>query len=102
MITVPDGVVTPDRQRTVTPPPPMWQVILLNDDVTPAEFVIELLVKLFQKTDCEAIDLMLKVHKEGRGVAGVYTKEIAETRVTQVRMTARNYGHPLQSIMEQV
>jgi ATP-dependent Clp protease adaptor protein ClpS len=82
-------------------PPPMYQVILLNDDVTPADFVVELLIQMFHKNSKDALDIMLEVHEKGRAVAAVCTRQIAESRVFQVRGTARNHNHPLQCTMEQ-
>lgn len=83
-------------------PPPMYQVVLLNDDYTPMEFVVHVLQQVFHKTMPEAERIMLKVHHEGRGVCGIYTRDIASTRVDTVRQMAQMNQHPLQCVMEPV
>ena len=75
--------------------PPMFQVILLNDDYTPMEFVVELLEKFFGKTRENATRIMLKIHTEGKGVCGVYTKDVAETKAAVVNQYSRENQHPL-------
>lgn len=80
--------------------PPMYQVVLLNDDYTPMEFVIMILQRIFSKDADSAARIMLKVHNEGRGVCGVYTRDIAATRVEMVRQAAHEHQHPLQCVME--
>ncbi len=80
--------------------PPLYQVVLLNDDFTPMDFVVEILRRFFQKSEAEANRIMLTVHNEGRGVCGIYPAEIAESKVALVRQTSREHGHPLQCIME--
>ncbi|NWF67267.1 MAG: ATP-dependent Clp protease adapter ClpS [Campylobacterales bacterium] len=82
--------------------PSKYVVILLNDDFTSMDFVIGILMKIFHKSYESAIDIMIKVHKEGRGVCGVYTKEIAETKITQVKKEARAHGFPLRAVMEEL
>ena len=89
-----------DRKAAKTAPPPMYQVVLLNDDYTPMEFVVVVLQRIFGKNEDEAARIMLKVHNEGRGVCGVYTRDIAATRVEMVRQMAQARQHPLQCIME--
>jgi len=89
-----------DRQATRLAPPPMYQVVLLNDDYTPMEFVVAVLRRVFGKGEEEASRIMLKVHHEGRGVCGVYPRDIAATRVEMVRQLAQARQHPLQCIME--
>ncbi len=89
-----------DRQKELVKPPPMYQVVLLNDDYTPMEFVVGVLQRVFGKSEEEAAQIMLKVHHEGRGVCGVFTRDIAATRVEMVRQLARSRQHPLQCIME--
>ena len=89
-----------DRQKEQVKPPPMYQVVLLNDDYTPMEFVVGVLQRVFGKSEEEASRIMLKVHHEGRGVCGIYTRDIAATRVEMVRQMARARQHPLQCIME--
>lgn len=81
-------------------PPPMYQVLLLNDDYTPMEFVVHVLERFFNKNREEATHIMLMVHQKGIGVCGVYTFEVAETKVTQVIDYARRHEHPLQCTLE--
>ena len=83
-----------------TKEPPMYRVILYNDDFTPRGFVVEILVVLFHKGVAEATELMWRVHNGRRGVAGVYPREIAETKVTAVTALARENGFPLKMTME--
>ncbi len=80
----------------------MYQVILLNDDYTPMEFVVLVLQKFFGKDEQQAMQIMLTVHHEGRGVCGVFPKDVAATRITQVLQFARTRQHPLQCVMEPV
>ncbi|MBF0626881.1 MAG: ATP-dependent Clp protease adapter ClpS [Magnetococcales bacterium] len=80
--------------------PPMFKVILLNDDFTPMEFVIDTLIRFFDKSIDDATQIMLNVHLKGMGVCGVYTRDIAETKVMQVNRHARTHQHPLQCRME--
>jgi ATP-dependent Clp protease adaptor protein ClpS len=89
-----------DRQTSKLAPPPMYQVVLLNDDYTPMEFVVGVLQRIFGKNEDEAARIMLKVHHEGRGVCGVYSRDIAATHVEMVRQLARARQHPLQCVME--
>jgi len=81
--------------------PPMYQVVLLNDDYTPMEFVVIVLQKFFGKGREQATQIMLKVHREGKGVCGVYPKDIASTKVEMVSSFARQHQHPLQCVMEE-
>ena len=92
------GVVVKPRTRTKRPS--MYKVLLLNDDYTPMEFVVHVLQRFFRKSEAEATEIMLKVHRQGVGVCGVYTYEIAETKVSQVMDLARKHQHPLQCTME--
>lgn len=80
--------------------PPMYKVVLLNDDFTPMDFVIEVLQQFFGKSYEQATDIMLTVHNKGVGQCGVYTYEVAETKVMQVIDFARRHQHPLQASME--
>jgi ATP-dependent Clp protease adaptor protein ClpS len=91
-----------ERKPAKLAPPPMYQVVLLNDDYTPMDFVIVVVQHVFGKSLEEASRVMLKVHHEGRGVVGVYTRDIAATRVEAVMQLARMNQHPLQCIMEPV
>lgn len=81
-------------------PPPKYKVMLLNDDYTPMEFVVEVLQTLFFLDEATAAKIMLQVHTQGKGICGLYTKEIAETKVKQVIDYARGQGHPLMCTME--
>lgn len=80
--------------------PPMYRVVLLNDDFTPMEFVVQVLMQLFGMTLDQATAVMLEVHHNGRGVCGEFTREIAETRVGQVNQIAREHEYPLMCVME--
>ena len=82
-------------------PPPLYKVLLLNDDYTPMEFVVHVLKKFFGIDQERATQIMLKVHTEGVGVCGVYPKDIAHTKVEQVVDFARQHQHPLQCTMEE-
>ena len=88
------------RTKTATKKPSMYRVLLLNDDYTTQDFVIMVLQKYFSKALDEAVRIMLHVHQHGVGECGVYTFEVAETKVTQVMDFARKHQHPLQCIME--
>jgi ATP-dependent Clp protease adaptor protein ClpS len=92
------GIVTKTRPKTKKPS--LYKVLLLNDDYTPMEFVVHILEKIFGKTREEAVEVMLHVHRHGVGVCGVFTYEVAETKVTQVIEFARRHQHPLQCTME--
>ncbi|NMD08364.1 MAG: ATP-dependent Clp protease adapter ClpS [Phyllobacteriaceae bacterium] len=92
------GVLT--RTKAKTKKPSLYKVLLLNDDYTPMEFVVHVLENFFSKTREEAYRIMLHVHQKGVGVCGVYTFEVAETKVTQVMDFAKQNGHPLQCTME--
>ncbi|MFA5488563.1 MAG: ATP-dependent Clp protease adapter ClpS [Candidimonas sp.] len=93
-------VTIQDTRPAKLAPPPMYQVVLLNDDYTPMEFVVYVLQRVFGKNAEDAARIMLKVHHEGRGVCGVYPRDIAATRVEMVRQLAQARQHPLQCIME--
>ena len=86
--------------RTSTKKPSMYKVIMLNDDYTPMEFVILVLERFFSKSEEEATQIMLHVHQKGVGVCGVFTYEVAETKVQQVMDLAKQHQHPLQCTME--
>ena len=88
------------KSRPKTKRPSMYKVLLLNDDFTPMDFVVHILEKFFNKTRAEATDVMLHVHRRGVGICGIYTYEIAETKVTQVMDYARANEQPLQCTME--
>lgn len=86
--------------RPTLQPPPLYKVILLNDDYTPMDFVVEVLRGYFALQQDRAVQVMLEVHNSGRAVAGVYTAEIAETKVAQVNNYARQHQHPLMCTLE--
>lgn len=102
MSTQEENSVVLERDTTKAKPPPMYQVILLNDDFTPMEFVIQILENYFHKDRATATEIMLQVHKKGRGICGVFTKDIASTKVDLVLSHAQSCGHPLQCVMEEV
>lgn len=88
------------RTRTKTKKPAMYRVLLLNDDFTPMDFVVHVLERFFSKNRQEATEIMLHVHRRGVGVCGIYTYEVAETKVNLVMDYARKNEHPLQCTME--
>ena len=91
-----------ERRTQRTKPPQMHHVVLLNDDFTPMEFVVLVIQEFFSKDREAATQIMLKIHLEGRGVCGVFPKDIAATKVDQVLGAARQAGHPLQCIHEPI
>jgi ATP-dependent Clp protease adaptor protein ClpS len=86
--------------RTKTKRPPLYKVLILNDDYTPMEFVVHVLERYFGMSHAQAVELMLTVHQKGVAVAGVYSHEIAETKVALVMDLAQRHQHPLQCTME--
>ena len=94
------GVIT--RSETHTQKPSLYQVILLNDDYTPMDFVIQVLENFFNKTHEDATEIMLAVHTKGRGLCGVYSRDVAETKSSQVNDAAQVAGHPLQCVAEKL
>ena len=97
-----DNSTVMERQTQKLKPPSMYQVILLNDDYTPMEFVVVVLQEFFNKNREMALQIMLKVHRDGKGICGVFPKDIAATKVDLVMAYARQAGHPLQCVMEEV
>jgi len=89
-----------ERTKTDVAQPPMWRVVLLNDDYTPMEFVVQLLESIFDKSPAEAYRIMMQVHLNGRGVAGIYPWEVAETKADIVVSRAQAAGYPLQATIE--
>ena len=89
-----------EAEKTRLKPPPLYKVILLNDDYTPMDFVVEVLVRFFAMNIEKATQVMLHVHTRGRGVCGVYTREVAESKVAQVNEYSRLNQHPLLCTME--
>ncbi|MCU0931700.1 MAG: ATP-dependent Clp protease adapter ClpS [Serpentinimonas sp.] len=94
-----DSVVLERRSQRVEPPK-LFQVVLLNDDFTPMEFVVLVLQEYFNKDRETATQIMLKIHLEGRGVCGVFSRDVATTKVEQVLQAAQQHGHPLQCLSE--
>ena len=92
------GVAT--KEKTEVKKPKLYKVILLNDDYTPMEYVVKLLRGIFMKSEDEAVNIMLMVHKKGSGICGIFTKEVAETKVETVLKMAQSDQHPLKCIME--
>jgi len=90
-----------EAKRSKLKPPPMFKVMLLNDDYTPMEFVVVVLQKFFGMSRERATQVMLKVHREGIGVCGVYPRDVASTKVQQVAAYSRRHQHPLQCVMEE-
>ena len=102
---VPDdgqGAVVVERRTQRTKPPRMYQVVMLNDDYTPMEFVVVVIQEFFNKDRETATQIMLKIHLDGKGVCGVYSRDVAATKVDQVLEAAKQHGHPLQCVSEPV
>jgi ATP-dependent Clp protease adaptor protein ClpS len=97
-----EGGLAVEKARPKLAKPPLWKVVLLNDDYTPMEFVVEVLQVFFKLDREQATRVMLHVHQKGKGVCGVFTREIAETKVAQVTQLARERNHPLLCEMEKV
>jgi ATP-dependent Clp protease adaptor protein ClpS len=91
-----------EAERTRAKPPPLFKVILLNDDYTPMDFVVVVLQTVFAMTRERATLVMLQVHREGMGVCGTFTREVAAAKVDQVIEIARRHQHPLQCTMEEM
>ena len=90
-----------EAQKAKLKPPPMFKVMLLNDDFTPMEFVVLVLQKFFALSRERATQVMLKVHREGKGACGVYPRDVAATKVEQVSEFSRRHQHPLACVMEE-
>jgi len=90
-----------EAKKAKVKPPPMFKVLLLNDDYTPMDFVVIVLQRIFALSREKATQIMLKVHKEGIGVCGVYPRDVAATKVEQVKSYAKQHQHPLQCVMEE-
>lgn len=99
--TRPDTGVVVEESPPETAEPPLYRVILLNDDYTPMEFVVEVLERFFAMDRAMATRVMLEVHTRGKGVCGVFTYEIAETKVSQVTSYSREHQHPLLCTLEE-
>jgi ATP-dependent Clp protease adaptor protein ClpS len=96
------GSVVLERRTQRVQPPQMYQVVMLNDDYTPMEFVVVVLQEFFGKDRETATQIMLKIHLDGKGVCGVYSRDVAATKVDQVMDAANKAGHPLQAVSEPV
>jgi len=96
------GVKTTPRTRSKTIPPPMYRVLMHNDDYTSMDFVVEMLRRIFHKSEPEATRIMLNIHHKGLGICGTYSYEVAETKVSQVHNLARKTGFPLRCSLDQV
>ena len=96
----PDDELVVEHARPKTKQPPLFKVVLHNDDYTPMEFVVEVLEQFFSMNREKATQIMLHVHTRGKGVCGIYTKDIAETKVAQVHEYSRQHQHPLLCAME--
>lgn len=96
-----DDTETITKKKSKLKHPKLYRVILLNDDYTTMEFVISVLESIFKKTPAEAVQIMLHVHHNGKGVAGIFPKEIAEAKVDLVHRQAKSEGHPLKCVMEE-
>jgi ATP-dependent Clp protease adaptor protein ClpS len=96
------GSVVLERRTQKTKPPQMYQVVMLNDDYTPMEFVVVVIQEFFNKDREAATQIMLKIHLDGKGICGVYSRDVASTKVDQVQEAARQAGHPLQCLSEPV
>ncbi|MEJ5226864.1 ATP-dependent Clp protease adapter ClpS [Thermodesulfovibrio sp.] len=95
-----EKIYTEEKHETSINLPHLYRVYLLNDDYTTMDFVVHVLMTIFDKPKIEATAIMLHVHRYGKGLAGIYTKEIAETKVHQVETLARSHGYPLKCIIE--
>ncbi|MBI2312022.1 MAG: ATP-dependent Clp protease adapter ClpS [Betaproteobacteria bacterium] len=90
-----------EAKKSGLKPPPMFKVMLLNDDYTPMDFVVTVLQKFFSMNREQATQIMLKVHREGKGICGVYPRDVAATKVEQVVSFAKQHEHPLRCVMEE-
>ena len=90
-----------EAERSKVKPPPLYKVLLLNDDYTPMDFVVVVLQRFFSMNREQATRIMLKVHREGAGICGVYPKDVAASKVEQVSAFARQHQHPLACVMEE-
>ena len=91
-----------ERRAQKIEPPQMYQVVMLNDDYTPMEFVVMVIQEFFSKDREAATQIMLKIHLDGKGVCGVYSRDVAATKVDQVLDAAKQSGHPLQCVSEPI
>jgi ATP-dependent Clp protease adaptor protein ClpS len=97
----PEGDAALAPEQSLAKPPPMYMVLLLNDDFTPMDFVVVVLEKFFGLSREQSTQVMLKVHREGKGACGVYPRDVAATKVEQVSEFSRRHQHPLACVMEE-
>ena len=97
-----DGTVVLERRPDKVKPPQMYQVALMNDDYTPMEFVVFVIQEFFGKDRDTAVGIMLKIHVDGKGICGVFSRDIAATKVNTVMEAAQKAGHPLQAVSEPI
>lgn len=94
------GIKTSTRTGVKVKKPPLYGVILLNDDYTPMDFVVSVLEHIFSKPPAEAVQIMLRVHNQGQGLCGLFPRDIAETKINLIHKAAEQAGHPLKAVME--
>ena len=94
------ATLTKNTEKTQLKRPSRYMVVLLNDDYTPMDFVVDVLMMFFNKGVDEAVEIMFEVHHKGKGICGIYTKDIAATKVSQVSQYAQEHQHPLRCTME--
>lgn len=88
--------------RTELKYPDRYNVVILNDDYTPMDFVIKLLIEIFNKSIEQAQEITMQIHEKGKGIAGSYNQEIGEQKVSEVTLVSRHHGHPLKSLLEKI
>ena len=98
----PDDTALLEREEAIVKPPPRYAVFLLNDDYTPMEFVVFVIQEFFGKDRDTAVGIMLKIHVDGKGICGVFSRDIAATKVNTVMEAAQKAGHPLQAVSEPI
>ena len=96
-----DGAVAVAEEHELAEPK-MFKVILLNDDYTTMDFVVRVLEIIFKKSPSEAVGIMMNIHKMGKGVCGIYPRQIAETKISMVHAHAKSEAHPLKCVMEEI
>ena len=96
------GSVVAEKEELALEPPKLFQVVMLNDDFTPMEFVVMVIQEFFSKDREAATQIMLKIHLDGKGVCGIYSRDVAATKVDQVLDAAKQAGHPLQCVSEPI
>lgn len=96
-----EGTAVLERETAKLQAPPLYQVILLNDDFTPMDFVVEVLQHVFRMDQERALSITLEIHTEGRGICGIYTRDVAASKVKQVVNLARENQHPLACVLEE-